>query len=190
MAQITTNGGGIRMRGSPRAPVGKVRTLAAFAITGLACLVLTGAARAQSNIKGWGSLVVDSGWNSETAFVEVAAGGGDTVVRRSDGTVVAWGDNKYGECNVPALPAGVSYVQVAAGGGHTVARRSDGAVVAWGYNYTGQCNVPALPAGVACVEGAARGLHAVARLSDGSAVAWGMAADGQWNVSALRARWI
>ena len=58
MAQITTN-----------------RGLGAFAITGLACLVLTGTARAQSNIKGWGSTVFDSSWNSETAFVEVAAGG-------------------------------------------------------------------------------------------------------------------
>ena len=56
-----------------------------------------------------------------------------TVARRSDGSVVAWGSNNYGQCNVPALPAGLTYVEVAAGGiGHTVARRSDGSVVAWG----------------------------------------------------------
>ena len=39
-----------------------------------------------------------------------------TVARRSDGSVVAWGDNAYGQCNVPALPAGLTYVEVAAGG--------------------------------------------------------------------------
>ena len=38
-----------------------------------------------------------------------------TVARRSDGSVVAWGDNFYGQCNVPALPAGLTYVEVAAG---------------------------------------------------------------------------
>ena len=38
-----------------------------------------------------------------------------TVARRSDGSVVAWGDNYYGQCNVPALPAGLTYVEVAAG---------------------------------------------------------------------------
>ena len=83
----------------------------------LACLVLTGTARAQSNIKGWGSSVFDSSWNSETAFVEVAAGDGHTVARRSDGSVVAWGHNDYGQCNVPALPVGLTYVEVAAAWG-------------------------------------------------------------------------
>ena len=39
-----------------------------------------------------------------------------TVARRSDGSVVAWGDNIYGQCNVPALPRGLTYVEVAAGG--------------------------------------------------------------------------
>ena len=79
------------------------------------------------------------------------------MARRSDGSVVAWGDNYYGQCNVPALPAGLTYVEVAAGGCHTVARRSDGSVVAWGSNDYGQCNVPALPAGLTYVEVAAGG---------------------------------
>ena len=39
-------------------------------------------------------------------YVEIAAGGHHTVARRSDGSVVAWGCNNYGQCNVPALPAG------------------------------------------------------------------------------------
>ena len=38
------------------------------------------------------------------AYVEITAGDQHTVARRSDGSVVAWGDNPYGQCNVPALP--------------------------------------------------------------------------------------
>jgi len=34
--------------------------------------------------------------------------------------VVAWGSNQFGQCNVPALPPGLTYVEVAAGGWHTV----------------------------------------------------------------------
>ena len=109
------------------------------------------------------------------------------MARRSDGSVVAWGDNDYGQCNVPALPAGLTYVEVAAGDCHTVARRSDGSVVAWGCNGDGQCNVPALPAGLTYVEVAAGGCHTVARRSDGSVVAWGDNNYGQCNVPALPA---
>ena len=82
---------------------------------------------------------------------------GVTVARRSDGSVVAWGHNGWGQCNAPALPSGLSYVEIAAGNAHTVARRSDGSVVAWGNNQFGQLNVPALPAGLTYVEIAAGG---------------------------------
>ena len=85
------------------------------------------------------------------------------MARRSDGSVVAWGLNTNGQCNVPALPAGLTYVQVAAGDYHTVARRSDGSVVAWGRNDTGQCNAPLLPSGMIYLEIAAASNYSVAR---------------------------
>ena len=98
------------------------------------------------------------------------------------------GTTSYGQCNVPALPAGLTYVEVAAGDGHTVARRSDGSVVAWGDNAYGQCNVPALPAGLTYVEVAAGGDHTVARRSDGSRRRVGSDhTSGQCNVPALPA---
>src|SRR5262245_34924390 len=127
---------------------GLARTLT---ILGLACLILPGPTQAQSFISGWGNQIFDSRWNSEV-FVEIAAGGAHTVARRGDGSVVAWGWNYYGQCNVPALPSGLTYVEVAAGGEHTVARRSDGSVVAWGDTSAGKCNVPALPSGLTYVE--------------------------------------
>jgi len=114
------------------------------------------------------------------SYVALAAGGGFygcgyyscpyfgyTLARRSDGTVVAWGDNYYGQCNVPALPAGLSYVEIAAGRFLGIARRSDGAIVAWENNAYGQCNAPIQPAGVAYVEVAAGSVRSVA-LVEGS----------------------
>jgi hypothetical protein len=105
--------------------------------------------------------------------VEVDTGEFHSMARRSDGSVVAWGENSSGQCDVPALPAGLTYVEIAGGGYHSLARRSDGSVVAWGSNAYGQCNVPPLPAGLSCVELAAGGDRSAARLSDGSVVVWG-----------------
>ena len=100
---------------------------------------------------------------------------------------MAWGDNTFGQSDVPALPASLVYVEVAAGGTHTLARRSDGSVVAWGENSLGKCDVPALRAGLAYVEVAAGGVHTVARRSDGSVVAWGNNSFGQCDVPTLPA---
>ena len=151
---------------------------------GLLPLAATPGIAAQSHVRSWGVQVTDSQWNEES-FVEVAAGEYHTVARLGDGSVVAWGDNGAGQCNVPALPGGFSYVEIAAGGYHTVARLSDGSVVAWGNNGNGQCNVPALPSGLSYVEISGGGYHAVARLSDGSVAAWGKNDFGQCNVPAL-----
>jgi hypothetical protein len=54
----------------------------------------------------------------------IAAGYGHTVALKSDGTVVAWGWNNYGQTDVPAGLSGVS--TIAAGFYHTVALKSDG----------------------------------------------------------------
>ncbi len=68
----------------------------------------------------------------------IAAGGRHTVGLQSDGTVVAAGDNTYGQTNVSSW-SGV--IQVAAGARHTVGLKSDGTVFAAGDNSQGQLNV-------------------------------------------------
>ena len=63
-----------------------------------------------------------------------------TVGLKSDGTVVAVGDNKYGRCDVSDW---TDIVAVSTGFFHTVGMKSDGTVVAVGNNQYGQCDVSA-----------------------------------------------
>jgi len=65
----------------------------------------------------------------------------------SDGSILAWGRNNYGQCNVPPLPPGLVYVEVTGGQDFSAARRSDGSVITWGDTRTNQHLVPTLPAG-------------------------------------------
>jgi uncharacterized repeat protein (TIGR03803 family) len=100
---------------------------------------------------------------------------------RLAGTVVAWGQNDYGQTTVPAGLSGV-VTAIAAGYYHTVALKTNGTVVAWGYNYYGQTTVPA---GLTNVTAIAAGFdHTVALKSDGTVVAWGYNADGETTVPA------
>jgi hypothetical protein len=59
---------------------------------------------------------------------------------QADGSLVAWGENLYGETNVPADATNI--VAMAAGDFHFVALRADGAVIAWGGTNFSQCQVP------------------------------------------------
>lgn len=135
-------------------------------------------------IVGAGGAAQAPGLPAGLTYVEAAAGGHFTVARRNDGSVVAWGDNQFGQTFVPPLPSGLVYVEVASGWYHSLARQSDGSVVAWGDNTYGQCDVPPLPAGLTYVGIAAGPLHSLAVRSDGSAVAWGDNGSGQCNVPA------
>ena len=104
---------------------------------------------------------------------------------RAQSQLVAWGDNSYGQCNVPAVPPGLTVVRVSAGYDHALAVLSDGTILAWGDNSAGQCVVPALAAGVQYVEADAGSEHSIARCSDGSVVTWGDNGSGQYDVPAL-----
>jgi alpha-tubulin suppressor-like RCC1 family protein len=68
----------------------------------------------------------------------VAAGYYNTVGLRSDGTVVAVGNNVYGQCDVGNW---TSIEQIASGTGHTIGLETDGTVVAAGRDDYGQSDV-------------------------------------------------
>ncbi|MDB6029218.1 MAG: hypothetical protein JWM68_5441 [Verrucomicrobiales bacterium] len=96
------------------------------------------------------------------------------------GMVVAWGNNTYGQTNVPVDLSGVT--AIAAGGWHTVALKSDGTVLAWGRNDEGQTKVPAGLNGVTAISAGIE--HTLALKSDGTVAAWGDNGYGQTNVPA------
>lgn len=91
------------------------------------------------------------------------------------GSLVAWGSNLYGQCNVPT---GNDYVAVSAGGYHSLALKSDGSIVGWGQNADGQATPPA---GNNYVAIAAGHYHSLALKSNGSIRIWGGLAAGLGN---------
>jgi hypothetical protein len=93
----------------------------------------------------------------------------------SAGSILAWGYNTSGQCNVPAPDTG--FTAVAAGSWHTLGLTSDGVIIAWGDNGGGQCNVPAPDTGFTAI--AAGGRHSLALTSAGVIVAWGDNTYGQ-----------
>ena len=100
-----------------------------------------------------------------------------TVGLKSDGTVVAIGNNSSGQCNTYRWK---DIIAVFAGDYHTVGLKSDGTVVAVGDNDDGQCGVFGWKNIVAVSAGCG---HTVGIKSDGTVVAVGDDRDGQCDVS-------
>ena len=71
----------------------------------------------------------------------IAAGISHTCALQADGRLLCFGNNRDGQCDVPAGIGPV--VAVAAGFHHTCALQADGRLLCFGDNDLGQCNVPA-----------------------------------------------
>lgn len=97
------------------------------------------------------------------------------------GSLLAWGENNYGECN---LPDGNDFVAVSAGVQNSLALRADGSLVAWGRNDYGECNVPDGSDFTAIGMGR---YHGLALKSDGSVVAWGIDTGTAWDFGQVTA---
>ena len=106
---------------------------------------------------------------AQAATPMISAGSRHSMALKSDGTVVVWGDNLYGQSTIP--PGLTDVVSVAAGSLHSLALKADGTVAAWGWNDYGQTTVPAGLSGVIRVS--AGSSHSMALKSDGTVVAWG-----------------
>ena len=84
---------------------------------------------------------------------------------RAASQVIVWGDNTYGETNVPATVTNV--IALAAGDIHCLALRADGTVVSWG-------NQTVVPADLTNVVGIAAGSgNSLALRADGTITTWG-----------------
>ena len=87
----------------------------------------------------------------------------------TDGTVVCFGDNSSGQCDVPAGLTGVK--EVSCGALHTMALKTDGTLVGWGLNGEGQITPPGGLTGVKQVTCGDN--HTCLLKSDGTVVCFG-----------------
>jgi len=112
---------------------------------------------------------------------------------KSDGTLLTWGYNQFGQLGdgsntsrLAPVQVGTDYITVSAGEGYTAAIKSDGSLWAWGKNEfggigdgtTSNRNTPVqIGTGFSLV--AVGGYHTVAIKSDGTLWAWGRNSSGQ-----------
>jgi len=89
--------------------------------------------------------------------------------------VAAWGENWYGQTDIP--PSLTNVTAIAAGDAHGLALTTTGEVVGWGSQQFGAATVPAGLTNVASVTGA--GGHGLAVLKNGHIVGWGNNTYGQ-----------
>lgn len=109
----------------------------------------------------------------------IAAGEIHAVALKSDGSVVSWGDDFYGQS---AVPAGLgTVVEIAAGRNVSGAVKADGTIRLWGDSTSPV--ITSLPANLTGIRKLALGYdHALALKADGTIVAWGSNANGQSTV--------
>lgn len=110
----------------------------------------------------------NEGWLSDqNDFVAITACDNHSLALKADGSIIPWGCNGDGQCDVPQ---GYDFVAIAAGDCHSLALKADRSLVAWGCNDHGQCDVPQ---GNNFLAIAAGGYRSLALKTDGSIVGWG-----------------
>jgi len=97
---------------------------------------------------------------------------------RSDGSILGWGDNGDGQCNVPHPNSG--FAAMSGGGLHSVGLKADSTIVGWGYDNWGQCQVPEPNQGFLAQD--CGGKHTLALRCGGSVEAFGYDNWGQCQV--------
>ena len=135
----------------------------------------------EGDVLDWRDIVsVATGGTAELDYnsdgMPIMAGDAHTIGLKSDGTVIATGDNGYGQCGVYDWS---NIVAVSTGCRHTVGLKSDGTVVAVGSNSDGQCDVSDWNDVVAISAGA---YHTIGLKSDGTVLFAGDNDNNQCNV--------
>lgn len=127
--------------------------------------------------------LVTIGGNTLSNVMDVATGLGFSLALKSNGTVVAWGNNDSGQTVVPASLSNV--IAIAAGTSHAIALKQDGTVVNWGASRLkppkDRTNIVSIAAG-----GSLNYEGNLALTRDGTVIGWGRPAPpGLSNVTAI-----
>ncbi len=113
-----------------------------------------------------------------TAPRALAMGQDHVLALRSDGTLIGWGDNLYGESTSPSNATNV--VSVAVGDFSSLVLKADGTVLGWGSTGFGE---PFIPSSATDVVSLVSGrMDALALKTNGTVVAWGYGLSGETNV--------
>ena len=110
----------------------------------------------------------------------IIGAGSDHIIVLYGNTLVAFGSNSYGQCNVPS---GISTnVKAVDGGlGHSLVLYNSGSMTGWGLTAQGQLNIPA---GLTAERIAVGLYHNIALKNDGTVVCWGGNTFSQCDVPA------
>jgi hypothetical protein len=131
---------------------------------------------AQNNVIVWGGEAPPGLTNA----VSVAAGSSHSLALRRDGMVIAWGNNDYGQTDVPSSLTNAAAISSGAGSVSSVALRSDGHVSAWGPGSWAALRLPTDLTNAAAISAGTD--HVLALRTDGTVTAWGANTWGETNV--------
>ena len=99
---------------------------------------------------------------------------------REDGSLLCWGDNLRGQCNVPQRTlTATKWKDVACGQSHTCGIKQDNTMECWGNNDHGQCDVACEDFWVSVAAGES---HTCAIAADSTLRCWGSNTFGQTTV--------
>jgi serine/threonine protein kinase len=106
-------------------------------------------------------------------YSQVTGGAYDSCAIKTGGAIACWGDNSYGQTNVPSG----TYNTLTAGAQHNCGLKTNGTIACWGDNSYGQTTVPS---GTYIGVGAGE-RHTCAIKTGGALVCWGDNSLGQKN---------